>query len=127
MQTRRNLMLTIFAAVVAALGQTSIEPSDIVGHWTWYHRTDNARGRFAAGTSREIWIFANGQFKYSSTVYIPNMPPSIDPTRTITGTYRLRGNMIFARSDNGEQATYTLELVNGGKGIRVNGELYIRD
>ena len=57
---------------------------------------------------------------------MPDMPPGIDPTTRVTGTYQLKGNLLIARSDTGQQATYTVELVQGG-GLRINGELFIRE
>lgn len=57
---------------------------------------------------------------------MPDMPPGIDPTTHIAGTYQLNGNILIARSDAGQQATYTLELVPGG-GLKINGELFIRE
>ncbi len=127
LQTRRNLLFALLAAAAAALAQNTVQPSDIAGHWTWYQRADNAGGRFAAGTSREIWISTAGRFKYVSTVYVPNMPRDINPTRTVTGSYQLRGNTIVASYDGGGQESFALQLVPGGKGMRLNGELYIRE
>jgi lipocalin-like protein len=99
----------------------------IVGHWTWYHKTDSAGGRIAASTSREIWFYANGRYQYTSVTYVPNMPPGIDPTTTVSGTYQIQGNKIIARADNGQSQTFTVEIVEGGKGLKLDGELYIRD
>jgi hypothetical protein len=99
----------------------------ILGHWTWYHRTDNGGGRLSGSTSREIWIYPNGRYQYTATTYVPNMPPDIDPTTTITGTYQLQGNRITVRADNGQTQTLTLEIIEGGKGLKIDGEVYIRD
>lgn len=98
----------------------------IVGHWTWYHRTDNGGGGTTGSTSREIWIYPNGRYQYTATTYIPNMPPGIDPTTTITGTYQLQGNKITVRADNGQVQTLTLEIVEGGKALKIDGEVYIK-
>jgi hypothetical protein len=99
----------------------------IVGHWTWYHRTENASGSTAASTNKEIWIYPNGRYQYTAVTYVPNMPSGIDPTTTITGSYEVQGNRLVARADNGQQAMFTVEIVDGGKGMKLDGELYIRE
>jgi hypothetical protein len=99
----------------------------IVGHWTWYHKTDNGGGGTMASTSKEIWIYANGRYQYVASTYVPNMPPGVDPTTTVTGSYQLQGNRLIGRGDNGQQATFTIEMVEGGKGMKIDGELYIRE
>jgi len=105
----------------AALGRL------LIGHWTWYHRTDDGGGRTAGSTSREIWFYANGRYQYTATTYVPSMPTGVDPTTTVTGTYQVQGNRISARADNGQVQTFTIEVVQGGKGIKIDGELYIRE
>lgn len=99
----------------------------LIGHWTWYHRTDNGGGRLSGSTSRELWFYPNGRYQYTATTYVPDMPPGIDPTTTVTGTYQLSGNRITARADNGQVQTFTIEIVDGGKGFKLDGELYIRE
>lgn len=99
----------------------------IVGHWTWYHRTSNAGGGTVGSTNREIWIYPNGRYQYTAVTYVPNLPTDIDPTTTVTGSYQLQGNRIIARADNGQQAVFTIEMVEGGKGMKIDGELYIRE
>jgi hypothetical protein len=94
----------------------------ILGTWTFYSRSDNTRG----SVSKQIVFYPNGRFEYLATTYLPNMPPDIDPTTRINGTYQLNGNILVGKADNGQQATYTLELVQGG-GLKINGELFIRE
>jgi hypothetical protein len=112
--------------------QQSAQPNSqlaqlIVGHWTWYQGTKTAGGGLAASNSREIWFYPNGRYQYTYATYVPNMPSDIDPVKTITGSYRVQGNTIAAQADSGEQATFTIEVVEGGKALRINGEIYIRE
>jgi len=97
----------------------------ILGHWVWSHQTDTAGGRIAASTTRELWIYPGGRYKYVYATYVPNMPSDIDPVKTVTGSYRLEGNQLIGRADSGEQATFTVEAV-GSTGMKLNGDLYIR-
>jgi hypothetical protein len=126
----------VFGSIRLRQGQKAAGPAGqangqlanlIVGHWTWYHRTANAGGSTAGSTSREMWIYPNGRYQYTAVTYVPNMPSGIDPTTTITGTYQVQGNRLIARADNGQQATFTIEIVDGGKGMKIDGELYIRE
>jgi len=125
----------VFASIKLASGrptQSKAAPSGqlaqmIVGHWTWSHRTDNGAGGNAAYTSREIWIYPNGRYQYVASTYVPNLPTGVDPTTTVTGTYQLQGNRLMGRADNGQQAIFTIEMVEGGKGMKIDGELYIRE
>ena len=127
---------TVFGSIRLRQGQKTGGPAGqpagqlarlIIGHWTWYHRTSNAGGGTAGSTSKEIWIYPNGRYQYTAVTYVPNMPTGIDPTTTITGSYRLEGNRLMARADSGQQATFTVEIVDGGKGMKIDGELYIRE
>jgi len=94
----------------------------IIGKWTFYSRSGQTRG----SVSKEVVFYPNGRFEYTAATYLPDMPPDIDPTTRSSGTYQLTGNILIARSDNGQQATFTLELVPGG-GLKINGELFIRE
>ena len=71
-------------------------------------------------------FYPNGRYEYTATTYMPDMPPGIDPTSRVSGIYQLKGNVLVASADNGQQATYTLELVPGG-GLKINGQLFIRE
>lgn len=93
-----------------------------VGRWTWSHATDRV-----GSTSRQLTLFPNGRYQYQATTFIANMPADIDPTTTVTGTYRVQGNQLIGRTDRGEQAQFTIQMVENGKGMRINGELYIRE
>jgi hypothetical protein len=134
-QQSRSVLATIRLGTGASAsgGQASADQASgslaqlIVGHWTWYHRTTNAGGGTAGSTSREIWIYPNGRYQYTAVTYTPNLPADIDPTTNINGSYTLQGNAIVMRADSGQQATYTLQVVQGGKGLMVEGELYIRE
>jgi hypothetical protein len=94
----------------------------IIGKWTFYDRSSQTRG----SVSKQIVFYQNGRYEYTASTYLPDMPPGIDPTTRVTGTYQLNGNIMTARSDAGQQATFTLELVSGG-GLKINGELFIRE
>jgi hypothetical protein len=94
----------------------------LVGRWTYYSRSDNTRG----SVSKQIVFYANGRFEYTASTYMPNMPSDIDPTTRLAGSYQIVGNTLIGRGDNGQQATYTLELIPGG-GLKINGELFIRE
>ena len=94
----------------------------ILGKWTFYSRSNQTGG----SVNKQIIFYPNGRFEYSATTYIPDMPPGIDPTTRITGTYQIIGNTLLGRADNGQQATSTLEFVPGG-GLKINGELFIRE
>jgi hypothetical protein len=76
--------------------------------------------------NKQITFYPNGTFEYTATTYIPDMPPDIDPTTRVSGTYQIIGNTLLGRADNGQQATYTLELMSGG-GLKINGEFFIRE
>jgi len=129
-QSRAILESVRFSAPLAAAGMpgrsAGASSPQLVGHWTWYHRT--APGSTTTGsTSKELWIYPNGRYQYTATTYVPDMPPGIDPTTTITGSYQLQGNRLTARADNGQSAMFTVEIVEGGKGLRIDGELWIRE
>lgn len=94
----------------------------IIGHWSYYSRS----GATGGSVNKQVVFYSNGRFEYTATTYVPNMPPDIDPTTRTSGTYQLNGNVLVARADNGQQAIYTLELVSGG-GLKINGELFIRE
>jgi hypothetical protein len=76
--------------------------------------------------SKQIVFYQNGRYEYQAVTYIPDMPSDIDPTTRVSGTYQINGNILLARADNGQQATFTLELVPGG-GLKIGGELFIRE
>jgi len=106
-------------------GKTAQNPAlaaAILGKWTFYDRSSQTRG----SVSKQIIFYPNGRFEYTAATYMPDMPSDIDPTTRSSGTYQLNGNILMARSDTGQQATYTLELVPGG-GLKINGELFIRE
>ncbi len=94
----------------------------IIGSWTFYDRSGLTKG----SSSKQITFFPNGRFEYTATTYMPNLPVDIDPTTRTSGQYRLNGNTLVAQLDNGQSATYTLQLVQGG-GLTINGELFIRE
>jgi hypothetical protein len=95
----------------------------IVGRWTYFHRTHNT-----GSSSRQITFFLNGRYDYQATVMMNvEIPTGVDPTTRITGTYTVRGNTVSFRADNGQTAQYTVQIVEGGKGLQVNGDLYIRE
>jgi len=94
----------------------------IIGQWSYYSRSGLTKG----SVHKQIAFWPNGRFDYTATTYIPDMPPDINPTTKFSGTYQLNGNILIGRADNGQQANYTLELVQGG-GLKINGELFIRD
>jgi hypothetical protein len=94
----------------------------ILGKWTYYDRSSQTRG----SVSKQIVFYPSGRYEYTATTYMPDMPPGIDPTTRLTGTYKLTGNILVAKSDAGQQSTYTLEWVPGG-GLKINGELFIRE
>ena len=96
--------------------------SAILGKWTFYDRSSLTRG----SSSKQIVFYPNGRYEYTATTYMPDMPPGIDPTSRVSGIYQLKGNVLVASADNGQQATYTLELVPGG-GLKINGQLFIRE
>jgi hypothetical protein len=76
--------------------------------------------------NKQVVFYPNGRFEYTATTYMPDMLPGIDPTTRTSGTCQLSGNILTARADNDQQATYTLESVSGG-GLRINGELFVRE
>jgi hypothetical protein len=94
----------------------------ILGKWAFYDRSGQTRG----SVSKQIVFFQNGRYEYQAVTYIPDMPSDIDPTTRVSGTYQINGNILLARADNGQQATFTLELVPGG-GLKIGGELFIRE
>jgi hypothetical protein len=94
----------------------------IIGRWSYYSRS----GMTGGSVNKQIVFYPNGRFEYTATTYMPDVPSDIDPTTSTSGTYQLNGNILTARADNGQQATYTLESVSGG-GLRINGELFIRE
>jgi hypothetical protein len=94
----------------------------IVGRWTWFNRSNNS----GVSTSKQVSFYANGRFDYNASTFVPNLPSGVDPTTQASGTFRIQGNTLLAQFDNGQQATFTLELVPGG-GLKINGELFIRE
>ncbi len=104
------------------LAQNPALAAAIIGKWTFYSRSSQTRG----SVSKQIIFYQNGRYEYTASTYMPDMPPGIDPTTRINGTYQLNGTILIARSDTGQQATYTLELAPGG-GLKINGELFIRE
>jgi hypothetical protein len=94
----------------------------IIGRWSYYSRSGISGG----SVNKQVVFYSNGRFEYTATTYVPNLPPDIDPTTRTSGTYQLNGNVLIARDDSGQQATYTLELVPGG-GLKINGELFVRE
>lgn len=100
----------------------TVQAAAIVGKWTYYSRSGLTRG----SVNKQIVFYPNGRFEYTATTYIPDMPVGVDPTTNVSGTYQINGNTLVGRADNGQQATYTLEFVQGG-GLKINGELFIRE
>jgi hypothetical protein len=94
----------------------------IIGRWSYYSRS----GMTGGSVNKQVVFYPNGRFEYTATTYMPDMLPGIDPTTRTSGTCQLSGNILTARADNGQQATYTLESVSGG-GLRINGELFVRE
>lgn len=94
----------------------------IIGTWSFYDRS----GVTGGSSSKQLTFYPNGRFEYAATTYIPNLPSDVDPTTRSSGTYRLNGNTLTAQSDNGQQATFMLQLVQGGA-LSINGELFIRE
>jgi len=94
----------------------------IIGRWSYYSRS----GATGGSLNKQVVFYPNGRFEYTATTYMPNLPTDIDPTTRTSGTYQLNGSILTSRTDNGQQATYTLESVSGG-GLRINGELFVRE
>ena len=92
------------------------------GSWSFYDRSRLTKG----SSSKQVTFYPNGRFEYVAATYLPNLPADVDPTTRIGGQYRLNGNAIVVQMDNGQSATYTLQLVQGG-GLMINGELFIRE
>ncbi len=56
-----------------------------------------------------------------------DVPVDVDPTTRVTGAYRVSGNTVLVRADNGQTTQYAVQVVEGGRGLKVNGDLYIRE
>jgi len=114
---------TIFSGIRPGQARPKADLSAaIIGRWTYYNRSSVTSG----SSSKQITFYPNGRFEYTATTYMPDLPTDIDPTTRTGGQYRLNGNTLVVQLDNGQSATYTLELVQGG-GLKINGELFIRE
>jgi hypothetical protein len=114
---------TIFAGIRPAPPQPNSQlAAAIVGSWSFYDRSNLTRG----SSSKQVTFYPNGRFEYVAATYLPNLPADVDPTTRIGGQYRLNGNTLVVQMDNGQSATYTLQLVQGG-GLMINGEMFIRE
>ena len=95
----------------------------IVGRWTWSHQTWKT-----GSVSRVVTFFPNGRFELqAATMMSVDVPVDVDPTTRVTGAYRVSGNTVFVRADNGQTTQYAVQVVEGGRGLKVNGDLYIRE
>jgi hypothetical protein len=112
----------IFAGIRPAPPQPASQlAAAIVGSWSFYDRSNITKG----SSSKQVTFYPNGRFEYVAATYLPNLPADVDPTTKVGGQYRLNGNTLIAQMDNGQSATYTLQLVQGG--LLINGELFIRE
>ena len=100
----------------------------IVGRWTFVQGSQHGGGsqRTSTYVSRQVTFFADGRFHYVGGVAVGTERGGASVDSQNTGTYRVYGNTLYAQIQGGGQAVYTLELVPGG-GLRINGELYIRE
>ncbi len=99
----------------------------IVGAWNWFKRTQTGtRMTEACSTDKNVTFYANGRYEYIASTICPNMPAEVDPTTHITGTYRVVGNTIVGRADNGQSASFSIRLLQGGQILKIGGDQFIR-
>ena len=98
----------------------------IVGRWTFVNRNEGIKVGDSAYVSRVLTLDASGRFEYVSAVSASAGGGVGGGETRATGSYRVQGNTLIAQIDGGGQVSYTLELVQGG-GLKINGELFIRE
>jgi hypothetical protein len=93
----------------------------LVGSWIYYKSS-----QMGCSTDRNLTIYANGRYEYTTSAYCPNIAPGIDPTSHISGTYTVSGNTIVGRTDNGQTETFTYQLLQGGQILQIGSDQYFR-
>lgn len=116
----------------AKLAENSGLARAIVGRWEYYYASRGGGGSssYSTSVSKILVFYPDGRFSYTGGVGADSGIPSgtrtsVNSDGSITGRYTVTGNSLTAHYDNGQTATFQIQM-KGSTGLLINGMLFTR-